>query len=239
MTTAVITLGVAVVLLGLLVVGLLRSHADVLRALHDAEIMIDPDTPRAPPNQTFSAVEGVADPGGATRSGADITGVNTNGDAMAVGVIGTGHRTLLAFLSSGCLTCHHFWSTFADPEATGLPDDIRLVIVTHSPGQESETAVAELAPPRIPVVMSSEAWETYQAPVSPYFCLVESTGAVAGEGASADWQQVRELMIRADRDQTASDRRASRLGGPDADIELKRAGILPGDPRLSHEPETP
>ena len=35
MTVSVIVLGIAVALLGVLVVGLLRSHAEVLRRLHE------------------------------------------------------------------------------------------------------------------------------------------------------------------------------------------------------------
>lgn len=237
MIAAVVALGVAVLLLGLLVVGLLRSHADILRVLHDADLMVDPDGQTSERPSTFKAVDGVADPGGSSRSGIDIVGVTPAGESVAIGIIGAGHRTLLAFLSSGCLTCQHFWSTFADPAATALPDDIRLVIVTHGTDQESPSKVAELAPPGVPVVMTSAAWDDFDAPVSPYFCLVEPDGRVSGEGASADWGQVRDLMLRATADAAGVVGETSRRGGPDADTELTRAGIAPGDPRLQHDPE--
>ncbi len=236
MTAAVIALAAAVLLLGLLVVGLLRSHADILRVLHDADLMVDPDRAATGQTSTFKAVDGVADPGGSTRSGTDIVGVTPDGESTAIGIVGVGHRTLLAFLSSGCLTCQHFWTTFADPTATALPTDIRLVIVTHGSDQESPSKVAELAPARVPIVMSSEAWDDFDAPVSPYFCLVESDGRVVGEGASADWQQVRDLMLRANADSATPP--PARAGGPDADAELTRAGIGPGDARLRHDQET-
>ena len=63
---------------------------------------------------------------------------------MAVGVVGAPEPTLLAFLSSGCLTCREFWETFADP-SLDVPGGARLVVVTMSPEDES---VGRGAPPR-------------------------------------------------------------------------------------------
>ena len=51
MNVVVATLVVVVALLALLVVGLLRSHAEILRALHDLGVNLDPDEP----DGTFSA----------------------------------------------------------------------------------------------------------------------------------------------------------------------------------------
>ncbi len=54
-----------------------------------------------------------------------------------------------------------------------------------------------LAPPAIPTVMSSEAWDDFGVPVAPYFILVDGpTGSVVGEGAATSWPHVRELLQR-------------------------------------------
>jgi hypothetical protein len=45
MTVAVALLGVVVALLAVLVVSLLRSHAEILRALHDLGVDLDPSNP--------------------------------------------------------------------------------------------------------------------------------------------------------------------------------------------------
>ena len=45
MTALVVGLTVAVALLGVLVLGLLRSNAEVLRALHQLGVNLGPDTP--------------------------------------------------------------------------------------------------------------------------------------------------------------------------------------------------
>ncbi len=42
MAVLVVLLGVVVALLGLLVAGLLRSHAEILRALHEIGVDLDP-----------------------------------------------------------------------------------------------------------------------------------------------------------------------------------------------------
>jgi len=39
---------------------------------------------------------------------ADLAGVGLRDDAVTIPVVGVPHRTLLAFLSSGCLTCRGF-----------------------------------------------------------------------------------------------------------------------------------
>jgi hypothetical protein len=244
MTAAVILLGVAVGLLGLLVVGLLRSHADVLRALHDLGVSLDGESAtsarsaaaRSQPKMRTAI--GVPEPGPAGGRVTDLSGVTPRGDSVVIGVGGADHRTLLAFLSSGCLTCQNFWSIFDDPGAIDLPDDFRLVIVTHGTDQESPSAIADLAPRGVPLVMSSAAWDDYDAPVSPYFVLVDGpTSRILGEGASAEWTQVRNLMVNAVKDQESLGLTTrGRRPDPDANQALDDAGIVPGDQRLRHDP---
>ena len=133
------------------------------------------------------------------------------------------HQTLLAFLTSGCLTCRGFWDAFADQRALDIPRDLRLVVVAKDAAEESISALRKLAANQLTVVMSSAAWEAYQVPGSPYFVLVdgpesrvcgEGTGAIVGAGvepAPPGRDDSNEQLI---------------------DRELRRNGVAPGDPSL-------
>jgi hypothetical protein len=92
--------------------------------------------------------------------------------------------------------------------------------------------------------MSTEVWEHYDVPAAPYFVYVSGPAArVVGEGTAQTWAQVRTLVYTAVADGTTAPP-SSNLSPPwrkaraDAereqrvDVELSRAGILPGDPRL-------
>jgi hypothetical protein len=142
MTILVTVLTIVVAVLTLLVMGLLRSHAAILRRLHDLGAGVgdargdgldppDPALPRPP-----SVIEG--------RAAADLVGVGPGGGARAARVAGVKHDTVLAFLSSGCTTCHVFWDEL---RTAVLPRGIRLVMVTKGEDAESPTAVADVAPP--------------------------------------------------------------------------------------------
>jgi hypothetical protein len=161
--------------------------------------------------------------------------VGLRDDAVSIPVRDVQHRTLLAFLSSGCLTCHGFWDAFTRPDALGLPPDVRLVVVTKDAAEESVRSLRDLAAPDLAVVMSSAAWESYTVPGSPYFALVDGAqGRVVGEGTGASWAQVQSLLTHATGDEPA---RAALFGGAAAteariDRELAAHGIIPGDPRL-------
>jgi hypothetical protein len=59
--------------------------------------------------------------------------------------------------------------------------------------------------------MSSEAYDDYGVPVSPYFVLVEAhDGTIAGEGAAASWPQLASLLGRAVTDTAAVGGRRTR-----------------------------
>jgi hypothetical protein len=239
-TAAVVTLCVVVALLTLLVVALLRSHAEILRQLHELRSGVAPASTAAGRAPGFQTRPGVPMPRTGDPVGVDLHGVSPGGDAIAIAVRGQEHRTLVAFLSSGCLTCRSFWASFAQPEALGLRPDVRLVVVTKDPDQESVSDIATLAPAAIPVLMSTAAWDDYDVPMAPYFALVDGpTGTIVGEGASTGWVQVRELMDRALADSTVLRDLRTRGGATggrdrDTDSELLRSGIEPGDPRLNH-----
>lgn len=237
MAVLVALLAAVVALLGLLVAGLLRSHAEILRALHALGADLDPDaasrpTPVATP-RTVPRGRGVDD---ADRPAADLVGSTPRGDALSIAVVGVPHHTLLAFLTSGCSTCSAFWEAFArgTPE---VPGDARLVVVTRGPEAESPPRLAKFAPREIPVVMSDDAWHAYEVPGAPYFAFVDGpSGQIVGEGAGMSWNQVVSLMEQAlddvghDRGRARSRRRPN--GADRADRALLAAGITPGHPSL-------
>ncbi len=258
MLTLVILEGLVIAVLGVLVVGLLRSHAEILRRLHELGAGVyDEDESSGGVSSAIELTErpdirtrdGVPEPREiAAVAGHDVSGVTPTGNGKAVGVVGTGHSTLLAFLSSGCGTCGDFWRAFARGEADALPGrDTRLVIVTKSPEEESVSAVRELATSEHVTVMSSQAFDDYGVPVSPYFILVDGpSGQVVGEGAAGNWSQVANLLRQAAADagialegETARTARRARPGDERearADTDLLAAGIVPGHPSLYPEP---
>jgi hypothetical protein len=253
MAAVVVALALVLAILGVLVVGLLRSHADILRALHDLGVNIEDGSPA--PARRPSAVsrhapvrtaDGVAPPRGDGPLGAaaDLTGTLPRGGSARVAVLGVDHPTLLAFLSTGCGTCGTFWDALREG-VTVLPDPAtRVVVVTNGPDAESPAAVADLAPPGIVTLMSDQAWDDYGVPVSPFFALVDGpSGRVIGEGSGTTWEQVVELLGKAVADAevvSAPDRPLTRMSGQDradrVDRELRAAGIEPGDPSLYPDP---
>ncbi|MCO8127477.1 hypothetical protein NHL50_09685 [Acidimicrobiia bacterium EGI L10123] len=224
MSAVVLLLAIVVGVLALLVIGLLRSHAEILRALHDAGISLDPDrehdhdhsagrggaragraerspsgtptfTSDTPP--TIRTTDGVPEPAGSTgRRAVDIAGITPNGGTRTVSIAPSDQATLLAFLTTGCATCADFWGAFA--EGVELPADTRLVVVTQGPETESPADVAAMAAPHVLTIQSTDAWDDYGVPVAPYFALVDGRrGVVVGEGAASSWDRVRTLLDRA------------------------------------------
>ncbi|MEX0825640.1 MAG: hypothetical protein WD184_02620 [Acidimicrobiia bacterium] len=230
MTALVIVEAVVVLLLAVLVIGLLRSHGEILRALRDLGIELDEAdataVPRPLPRRTTDSL-----------AAADIVGITPEGSQRMVGVVGARHTTMLAFLSSGCLTCANFWEAFGREELAMPGEDTHLVIVTKGPEAESPAAIAAKAPRRMTTVMSTEAWDHYGVPITPYFVLVDGpSGQIAGEGAAANWRQLESLMAQAAADGGLLNR-ATRGGSTSdrldrADEELAAAGISPDHPSL-------
>ena len=187
---------VVVVLLAVLVAGLLRSHADILRALHDLGAGVGDPTggtshdhaahdhaaqPVPVPLHMGPPLPGERD----ATSAPDLVGVSPEGDAVAIGVTGVNRLTLLAFLSSGCVTCAEFWTSLQDPVSSGFPADLRVVAVTKGPEFEIPSEVARRAGGRIAVVMSTESWGDYEVPGSPFFVLIDGrAGRRIGEGVA-------------------------------------------------------
>jgi hypothetical protein len=249
MAVLVTLFGVVLALLALLVAGLLRSHAEILRALHQLGVNMDParsdgvgvTTPVGAP-----VIRSAEVPKRPSRSATDVVGTTPDHDAVSIAVVGAKHLTLLAFLSSGCGSCLVFWDVFRDGGPVDLPGDARLVCVSKDPGEESVATIKRLAPTEIPTVMSSAAWADYDVPVAPFFVLVDGkSGEVIGEGAANEWGQVQSLLHTALDDAGMLDKkgnlkdarpngkpRADALREARADRDLLAAGIRPGDPSL-------
>ena len=230
---------VAIALLAVLVAGLLRSHAEILRALHDAGIETGHEEASASRSPVRSPVMANRTNG---AHAADVVGVTPDDESVVIGVVGAQHDTALVFLSTGCITCAGFWSAFAERGAYALPG-ARAVIVTKDPSEESGSRVLDLAPRGVPVVMSSQAWADYGVPGAPYFVYVDGdSGQVTGEGTASGWDQLASLLRQAADDGVLGAKRAARTDAERearADRELLDAGYQPGDARLHPEPGSP
>jgi hypothetical protein len=210
MTVLVACETLLLVLLLLLVAGLLRSHAEILRRL-------------GPPDADESQLpEPGARSGG--REARDIAGTTLPGDALMIGLGASSPPTLLAFLSSGCGVCERLWEDLRAGRPSDLPSEVRLVAVVKDARAESPARLRALAPTGVPVVMSSKAWKDYDVPATPYFVYVEG-GRVQGEGSASGWRQIVSLL----RDATAD---AVRQNGDDVEDALAAAGIGPGHSSL-------
>ena len=241
MTVVIVLLAVAVGVLALIVFGLLRTHAEILRALDRADISLDDEASESP---SPTPRDRSGDAGSVGHEDAqDIVGTVPAGGPTKIAVLGVAHFTLLAFLSSGCRTCKRFWEALAEPGLDLPGGDTRLVIVGQDPAHDSESALANLVPPDVKAVLSSAAWEDYDVPGSPYFVLVEGVeGRVVGAGSALGWEQLRDLLQQAlddaglaDRPQPPSQapaRRSGRSRAQRADEALRSSGVGPGHPSL-------
>jgi len=234
-TVLLVLLSVVVTLLVVLVLGLLRSHAEILRALHGLGVDLDP---HAAPSAPVVAMR----PEGprSSREAADIAGVTPDGDAASFTLVGAEDPTMLAFLTTGCASCASFWSAFADAHLA-VPGGARLIAVTKGPEAESPARLGKFAPADVPVLMSSAAWEAYDVPVAPYFAYVDGeSGAIVGEGAANTWEHVVSMCEQAIADAGLPPKRGRRRRQrPDGaarearvDSTLRGVGIDPGHPSL-------
>ena len=255
MLAVVIAEGVAIALLAILVLGLLRSHALILKALHELGAGLELEREAgADGSGSAGPVPVQIEPGVVPNTRAessaahDVVGTDLAGTPRLVGLAGSSTRpTLLAFLTSGCSVCQTFWEELGPDTAT--PGDARLVVVAKGTRDESPAVLTKLARPGVEVVSSSGAWVDYDIPGSPYFVLVEG-GVVTGEGSATSWPAVRDLLQQAV-EESAHARAAAGRTGPGAalgagghedlgriDAELLAAGIAPGHPSL-FEPADP
>lgn len=218
MTALVAVETLLLVLLTLLVAGLLRSHAEILRRLGpppeepaDDSLVVHQQAPARHP-------DALAAP--------DVAGLTLTGDSAKFSLAPGAPPTLLAFLSSGCTSCRGFWDAFGAGAAEEL--GVRVVAIAKDGSHESPARLREVAPERLPVLLSSAAWDAYSVPGSPYFVYVEH-GTIAGEGSATQWPQLASLLrdAREDVRVAGGERRATGI-----DATLEAAGIGPGHPSL-------
>jgi hypothetical protein len=228
---------VLLVVLIVLVAGLLRSHAELLRRLGP-----DSSDARADVDAQPSAVRAPSGGPAPRRPAPALRGVTPGGDAVALDFAHAGGTlTLLAFLTTGCSTCAGFWDTLAQPR---LPAGVEVVIVAHGADRERVSRVAGLAPEGVPVVMSSQAWLDYEVPGAPYFVLAGQ--AILGEGVASTWpalaslvadaieeeQEAGALSVRAVPGGRTSSRASSTTRAGRIDDTLAAGGIGPDHPSL-------
>ncbi|HEX6302003.1 MAG TPA: hypothetical protein VF148_16220 [Acidimicrobiia bacterium] len=224
MVAVVIIEAVVIVLLLVLVAGLLKSHAEILRRLD--QIGSSGDVPaQAQRLRTTGLGKAPTD---------QISGVDPVGSAVSISLEHGRGETLLSFLSTGCASCRVFWEQLG-----GTPDlptpSTRPVIVTKGPQAESPAKVADLARGGVRVVMSDEAWDTFRVPLTPYFMLVDGRGDVIGEGSATNMSHLLGLFRQSAADSSPvrlSTRERERL----TDDQLSSSGIEPGDPSLYEDP---
>jgi hypothetical protein len=180
---------VLLLVLTLLMVGLLRGHAELLR--------------RTTPSQGEASPRGVGEasssgplpqPRSVDTPATDIAGATVDGGASKI-AMKSDRNTLLAFLSSGCAACVPFWEGLGAIQRGPVPGEARVVVVTKDPGNELMARLRELVPPGSTVVMSSQAYSDYAVELSPYFIYVDGVmGEIRSEGAATSWHQVLSLL---------------------------------------------
>jgi hypothetical protein len=199
---------IVVALLTVIVVALLRSHAEILRRLPEPDTGAEAsdehtitlhDTPTIPAT--------LPSPRRRATEAHDIGGATLDAEPVVVSMR-SGTDTLLAFLSTGCLTCRAFWDGLRPEVRRPLPGDPRVVVVVKDPSVESPSKLRDLAPEDLDVVHSSAAWEQFDVSMSPYFCFVDgTTGEVRSEGSAMTWEQVASLLRDALLDEEVAARR--------------------------------
>jgi hypothetical protein len=202
LTVLVVIETLLLVLLAFVMVGLLRSHAEILRRLPDETIVLE-ERDHADADPPSSSTSGptmpahLPGPRGAVTPAHDVVGRTLDGSAALTPVATAGSPTLVAFLSSGCLTCRTFWDGLRTGAHEPMPGGTRVLVVTKDPQFESPSRLRDLAPDDVPVLQSSQAWGDYGITMSPYFVMVDADGEVRSEGAASSWEQVRSLLADA------------------------------------------
>lgn len=229
----VIGLAVVVFLLGLLVVGLLRSHADILRRLESVGAGLEgADHDHGSSRITLTRRED------AVVHDIRLTGMTPDGEPVVTSLATGTDPTLVAFLSTTCSSCTPFWEGLDSATMHFGGNRLRVLIITLGEAEESPTRAQSMSKPGADVVMSSTTWNEFGVPGAPYFVLLEpGTGSVIGEGSAMTYESLIEFLTDATNDQQWDLQHTRPVGDEQSriDAELRRAGIVPDDPRLYHE----
>lgn len=228
-----IALAVIIILLGTLVIGLLRSHAEILRKLEMLGVGEHRTTDHS------HAIELTAKPSSSPTGPHDIAGITPDGEPVVVSPTAGGDPTLLAFLSTSCSSCTPFWERLDSDLRYFGGHRYRVLIITRGESEESPSRAESLAASHASVVMSSSAWDDYEVPGAPFFAVIDpDAGVIVGEGSSGTFEALEQFLIDAGND-ADWDRRQGRATDAQqedrVDADLRNAGILPGDHRLYHD----
>ncbi len=129
---------------------------------------------------------------GSIVSSTAVVGTGPDGRPLAVELAA---RTLIVFLSSSCVTCRALWAEFRADLARRLPPGTEVVIVTEDQDDERPAVVRDLAPRRVPVVMSTPTWRRFGVTAAPFFVLVEGgSGRVLAADTAPDGDAVIRLV---------------------------------------------
>jgi hypothetical protein len=219
LTVLVVIETLLLVLLAFVMVGLLRSHAAILRRLptHDGEpddlrtIDLERGVAPGPDGEAQTQLPAhLPGPRAEVTPAHDVVGRTLDGASAVTPVATAGSPTLVAFLSSGCLTCRTFWEGLRRGAHEPMPEQARVVVVTKDPEFESPSRLRDLAPEDVRVLQSSQAWGDYGITMSPYFVMVGADGTVRSEGAASSWNQVRSLLTDAIADEELARAQAER-----------------------------
>lgn len=232
MSAATIVIIAGAVTLGLtwlLLIAVLRSHAELLRRIGALEGGVSTDG-------GFAVHEpGPASPVRMPTSlhAPDIAGETLAGDAVKLALGPGAPRTLLAFLSTGCSVCGSLWDELRAGGVGELAPGMRIVVVTKGSERESLTRLGRLAPEGGELVMSSAAWDDYDVTATPHFVLVGADERrIAGRGGATSWSQVISLLADADSDVQLHHARTTSARAARAEQALAASGIVPGHPSL-------
>ena len=172
---------VLLVLLVVLVAGLLRSNAELLRRLGPAGAA---EPPRA----------GAAGPGARPcarprdAGGPAVAGTSLAGDPVTLAFDGAGVVADAAGVPDQRL--RHVRGLLGGSRRARQWPGVQTVIVTHGPEREQPAKLAALAPDGVPVVMSGEAWADTRFPARP-----TSYSSTARSAARA-WPRPRSALAR-------------------------------------------
>lgn len=228
MTAVIVIEGVVILLLLVLVAGLLKSHADILRQLHQLGASVDnPGVPTPPRSVGFGEAPAY-----------EIIGTDLAGADRAISLRNGRSPTLLAFLSSGCATCRTFWEELHKDPRPPIPGT-RIVVVTRGTAAESPGKLKELAPENLTLIMSDADWDRFRVPVTPYFLLVDENARIIGEGSARDWEHLLSLLRQSLSDPTDPTRLDTDGREEFTDSRLRRSGVRPGDESLYRNPIEP
>ena len=170
-------------------------------------------------------------PSGPLPVACDVEGVGLDGRPLTIRVSEPGGRWLFVFLSDDCIGCQPFWDELASwrsPGDRGLPVDVRPVIVTKGPAKVAVDRIRTLVPVDcvVPVVLSDDAWESYQVLGYPGAVVVGTVIQGDGKGEGPDGEDVPLRGSGAIKAGGASSHGRSRVrsGEPDA-LERPRAVV--------------